>query len=207
MGRARVTGKFSGLELSDDAHWLFFAATTSSDAWRLFKFDLAARQLVQLTDGPWDDFDPCVLPSGRIVFTSTRRGGIGRCGLTPQSLAYTLHSMEADGSDIVPLSFHEGNEWQPSVNHQGKIVYTRWDYVDRHWGTAHHFWECFPDGRDPRTYHGNYPLPRSAMPAGAARAIRAAAAGQRPLPPPRRRNVDSRRPRLAEVHGDGGRTP
>ena len=52
------------------------------------------------------------------------------------------------------------------MNHQGKIVYTRWDYVDRHWGTAHHFWECFPDGRDPRTYHGNYPLPRSAMPAG-----------------------------------------
>ncbi|MCD6392723.1 MAG: hypothetical protein J7M40_04365, partial [Planctomycetes bacterium] len=32
--------------------------------------------------------------------------------------------------------------------------------------TAHHFWECWPDGRDPRNLHGNYPRPWSAMPAG-----------------------------------------
>jgi hypothetical protein len=159
-----LTGKFSGLELSYDAQHLLFAATTETEIWRIFRFDLATRQLTQLTNGPYDDFDPCLLPSGRIVFTSTRRLGVGRCILTPQSLTYTLHSMEPDGSDIVPLSFHETNEWQPSVNGEGKLVYTRWDYVDRHWGTAHHYWECYPDGRDPRSYHGNYPLPWSAMP-------------------------------------------
>jgi hypothetical protein len=161
-----LTGKFSGLELSSDGTELFFAATTSNEVWHVFKFHLETKQLLQLTDGPEDDFDPCPLPSGRIVFTSTRRGGIGRCVLTPQSLTYTLHSMEPDGSDIICLSFHETNEWAPSVGHDGKLVYTRWDYVDRHWGTAHHFWQCLPDGRDPRNYHGNYPLPWSAMPAG-----------------------------------------
>jgi len=31
---------------------------------------------------------------------------------------------------------------------------------------AHHYWESFPAGRDPRNYHGNYPLPLSAMPKG-----------------------------------------
>jgi hypothetical protein len=158
-----LKGKFSGLELDYDARRILFAATTDVELWRIFAFDLAARRLVQLTDGPFDDFDPCALPSGRIAFTSTRRGGVGRCVLTPQSLTYTLYSMEPDGTDIVPLSFHETNEWQPSVNHEGKLVYTRWDYVDRHWGTAHHFWECYPDGRDPRSFHGNYPLPWSAM--------------------------------------------
>jgi hypothetical protein len=161
-----LTGKFSGLELSWDGTELLFASTTTNEVWHIFKFNLATKQLTQLTDGPDDDFDPCFLPSGRIVFTSTRRGGIGRCVLTPQSLTYTLHSMEPDGSDIICLSFHETNEWAPSVSHDGKIVYTRWDYVDRHWGTAHHFWECLPDGRDPRNYHGNYPLPWSAMPTG-----------------------------------------
>lgn len=166
QGRELV-GKFSGLELSYDARQLLFAATTDTDIWRLFAFDLATRRLVQLTDGPSDDFDPCLLPSGRIVFTSTRRCGVGRCVLTPQSLTYTLYSMEPDGSDIIPLSYHETNEWQPSVSHDGKLVYTRWDYVDRHWGTAHHFWECYPDGRDPRNRHGNYPLPHSAMTDGA----------------------------------------
>ncbi|MCY2988464.1 MAG: hypothetical protein NTY19_11445 [Planctomycetota bacterium] len=165
QGRELV-GKFSGLELSFDGTELLFAATTNADVWHIFRFHLATKRLVQLTDGPDDDFDPCLLPSGRIVFTSTRRGGIGRCVLTPQSLTYTLHSMESDGSDLICLSFHETNEWAPSVNDDGKIVYTRWDYVDRHWGTAHHYWECLPDGRDPRSYHGNYPWPWSAMPAG-----------------------------------------
>jgi len=142
---------------------LLFAATTNAEVWHVFRFNLATKELVQLTDGPDDDFDPHQLPSGRIVFTSTRRGGVGRCVITPQSLTYTLHSMQPDGSDIICLSFHETNEWAPTVSHSGKIAYTRWDYVDRHWGTAHHFWECFPDGRDPRSYHGNYPLPWSAM--------------------------------------------
>ena len=159
-----LTGLFSGLELSYDATQLLLAATTDAAVWHVFRLNLATGRLEQLTDGPHDDFDPHELPSGRIVFTSTRRGGVGRCVLVPQALTYTLHSMEPDGSDIVCLSFHETNEWQPTISHAGKIVYTRWDYVDRHWGSAHHFWQCFPDGRDPRNYHGNYPLPWSAMP-------------------------------------------
>ena len=161
-----LTGYFSGLELSFDGKNLLFAATTDTDVWRIFRFDIAKKELVQLTDGPEDDFDPCLLPSGRIVFTSTRRRGIGRCLLTPKSLTYTLHSMEGDGSDIVTLSYHETNEWQPSVNHDGMIVYTRWDYVDRWWASAHHMWLSFPDGRDPRNFHGNYPLPHSAFTEG-----------------------------------------
>jgi hypothetical protein len=161
-----LTGKFSGLELNYNGTELLFAATTNAEVWHVFRFNLVTKKLEQLTDGPDDDFDPHELPSGRIVFTSIRRGGVGRCVITPQSLTYTLHSMEPDGSDIICLSFHETNEWQPTVSHSGKIAYTRWDYVDRHWGTAHHFWECFPDGRDPRNYHGNYPLPWSAMPEG-----------------------------------------
>ncbi|MDP6542409.1 MAG: hypothetical protein QGH60_00375 [Phycisphaerae bacterium] len=161
-----LEGYFSGLELSFDGKQLLFAATTSADVWHVFRFDIAKKQLVQLTDGPYDDFDPCLLPSGRIVFTSTRRRGIGRCLLPSKALTYTLHSMEPDGSDIVTLSYHETNEWQPSVNHDGMLVYTRWDYVDRWWASAHHMWLSFPDGRDPRNFHGNYPLPHSAFTKG-----------------------------------------
>ncbi|MCX6345298.1 MAG: hypothetical protein NT018_09540 [Armatimonadetes bacterium] len=161
-----LVGKFSGLELSYDGKELLFAATTIGEIWHIFRYNLVTKKLTQLTDGPADDFDPCFLPSGRIVFTSTRRSGVGRCVLTPQSLTYTLHSMDADGSSIICLSYHETNEWSPTITHSGKIAYTRWDYVDRHWGTAHHYWECFPDGRDPRNYHGNYPLPWSSMTEG-----------------------------------------
>jgi len=112
--------------------------------------------LTQVTDGPWNDHDPCVLPNGRLAFISERRGGYGRCHGQPFP-TYTLYGMRADGSDIIPLSYHETNEWHPSVTNEGMILYTRWDYVDRDADIAHHPWLCYPDGRDPRSYHGNYP--------------------------------------------------
>jgi hypothetical protein len=62
--------------------------------------------------------------------------------------------MAADGSDITCLSFHETNEWHPSVTHDGRILYTRWDYVDRHGCTAHLPWITTLDGRDSRAVHG-----------------------------------------------------
>jgi hypothetical protein len=44
------------------------------------------------------------------------------------------------------------------------IAYTRWDYVDRDSDVAHHLWLCNPDGRDPRSFHGNYPHQRESRP-------------------------------------------
>lgn len=112
--------------------------------------------LNQLTFGRYNDFDPCFLPSGRIAFISGRIGGNQRCGARMCS-TYTLHGMMGDGSDIIRFSYHDTNEWQPSVDNNGMIVYTRWDYVDRDSDIAHHIWHCYPDGRDPRSYHGNWP--------------------------------------------------
>ena len=72
--------------------------------------------------------------------------------------------MADDGSDIICLSFHETHEWHPSVANDGMLVYTRWDYVDRGTNVAHHIWTCYPDGRDPRAFHGNYPVHRESRP-------------------------------------------
>ncbi|NOX55913.1 MAG: hypothetical protein GXP27_16015, partial [Planctomycetes bacterium] len=130
--------------------------------YHIFKCNVNGDGLVQLTDGPWDEFDPCELPNGRIVFISMRRGGYLRCGR--HCPTYTMFSMEPDGSDIVCLSFHETHEWHPSVTNDGMIVYTRWDYVDRDTNVAHHIWLCYPDGRDPQTFHGNYPTRREDRP-------------------------------------------
>ncbi len=130
----------------------------------VFKTSLDGKGVTQLTDGPWNEFDPCFLPNGRIAFISERRGGYLRCGGNRPNPNYTLHAMMRDGSDIIPLSFHETNEWNPSINHDGMIAYTRWDYVDRDNDTAHHLWLSYPDGRDPRSYHANYPVVRESRP-------------------------------------------
>jgi len=186
-GKKLDTGSFLSLSLSYDASTIFFAYTQCQQAgsdpsakgqhfegftdkrwcpersWHIFKAKSDGSGLEQLTDGAWNEFSPCLLPNGRLVFISERRGGFGRCHPRPVP-TYTLYSMRQDGSDIVPLSYHETNEWHPSVNHDGMIVYTRWDYVDRGDCIAHHPWITFPDGRNPRAIHGNYPANRNARP-------------------------------------------
>lgn len=140
-------------------HYYFRPEST----FHIFKANADGSDLTQLTDGRWDDYDPCFLPNGRIVFISERAGGNERCGVRPLPSA-TLHAMMPDGSDIIQLSWHDTNEWHPSVDAHGMLVYTRWDYVDRDSDVAHHLWLCNPDGRDPRSLHGNYPHLRESRP-------------------------------------------
>ncbi|MBM4050596.1 MAG: hypothetical protein FJ279_36330, partial [Planctomycetes bacterium] len=122
--------------------------------YHVFKVNVDGAKLEQLTDGTWNDFDPCWMPSGRIAFISERRGGYLRCGRVCPT--FTVYDMARDGSDVRCLSYHETNEWHPSVTHDGLLIYTRWDYVDRHSMVAHHPWVMTPDGRDPRAVQGNY---------------------------------------------------
>lgn len=180
-GHSLQGGSFISLELDYDARQLWFAWSeaevpvpptdltprealfTPESTYHVFTAAVDGSGLTQLTDGPYNDFDPCLLPGGRIAFISERRGGYLRCGLRPNP-TFTLHSMRADGSDIICLSHHETHEWHPSVDNSGMIVYSRWDYVDRDSDMAHHLWKTYPDGRDPRTNHGNYPPIREMRP-------------------------------------------
>ena len=134
---------------------------TDKNTWHIFSVNTDGSNLKQLTQGAFNDFDPCFLPNGKIAFISDRRGGFGRCHKTAKGGApwftYTLHRMDADGSRMERLSSHETCEWQPSVMHDGNIVYTRWDYVDRGSSQAHHPWTTTPDGRNALSIHGNYP--------------------------------------------------
>jgi len=171
-GRKLEPGGFLSPDVSFDGKTILFAYTeaehtryewTEKSTFHIFRVNVDGSGLVQLTDGPVNDFDPCWLANGRIVFISERRGGYGRCHPRPVPL-YTLYSMNADGTDIIRLSDHEANEWQPSIDHSGMVLYTRWDYVDRGNIQAHHPWITTPDGHDARAIQGNFGQSRRARP-------------------------------------------
>lgn len=138
----------SHLNHAQDGHW------ERGFCYHLFSVGADGSRLTQLTDGTFNDFQPCFTPNGRLAFISERRGGYLRCGRFCPT--FTLFDLAADGSDIRCLSVHETNEWSPAVTHDGMLLWTRWDYVDRHGCTAHHPWVTTPDGRNPRPVHGNY---------------------------------------------------
>ncbi len=170
QGKSLVGGAFCTPDLSFDGKRIAFAWTNNKQhaknvfgyetCFHLFVVNADGTGLCQLTDGRVNDFDPCWLPNGRLAFISERRGGYIRCFAEHLRVRnFTLFTMKPDGSDIVPASYFETSEWNPSVNHDGQIVYARWDYVDRENCLGGRFWIANPDGTDPRAPHGNYPYP------------------------------------------------
>ncbi|MCH5373554.1 MAG: hypothetical protein JJ992_06225, partial [Planctomycetes bacterium] len=104
-----------------------------------------------------EDWDPCYLPNGQIAFVSTRNQGGVRCHHGGRYCpTYTLYRCNADGSDIVPMVFGEANEWDPSLLHDGRIIWTRWDYINRHDTIYQSLWTIRPDGTGTAHFYGNY---------------------------------------------------
>lgn len=153
-------GSYQQPEVSYDGRRVLFCFCTTDPKrknaryYHLFEMAADGGSLRQLTDGAFDDFSPRYLPDGRIVFVSTRRGGYHRCG-SPGCPVYTLAVCGADGSGVRLLSHHETQEWDPAVLHDGRIIYTRWDYVDRHAVFGEHLWTTRPDGTAPAALYGN----------------------------------------------------
>ena len=164
-------GNFTTLALSYDAKTLYFAfaekaapkpdfyspqpgaASSTSTRWTSTAPTSASSPTGNATTSI-----PVPLPDGGIAFMSTRRGAASSAAHNPWEPipAYTLHRMDADGKNIRTLSFHETNEWHPSVLNDGRIVYIRWDYVDRSAANFHGLWVSNPDGSNPAILFGNY---------------------------------------------------
>jgi len=90
------------------------------------------------------DITPCYLPDGRIVFTSTRPGSLVPCF---NSGVDTLHVMNADGSGVRGLSVNNVTEFDPAVLADGRILYGRWEYVDKTALYMQSLWTMSTDGR------------------------------------------------------------
>jgi hypothetical protein len=174
QGQKLVPGSFRDIELSYDAKTIYFAfgevaggkgnPAPYNDAsldytgyYHVYKADVDGSNLTMLTDNRiFDEHSPCELPDGRIVFLSGARNSGQRCWGNHPANSSNLYSMKSDGSDIICLNYHETNQWEPSVNHDGMLVYTQWDYIDKDAWLSQAFWICNPDGTDPRSPHANY---------------------------------------------------
>lgn len=151
------TGNHQGFPDAADVPAELNYYTSGRACFHIWAVDANGGNLRQLTDGCEDDFNPCPMPDGTVVFMSSRRGGFCRCDNPFEPIpTTTLHMMEPDGSNVRILSYHETNEWHPSLLNDGRIAYCRWDYVDRSAAHFHGIWTCNPDGSNPLALFGNY---------------------------------------------------
>ena len=102
-----------------------------------------------------DDLHPCYLPDGGIVFVTTRcQYGI-LCNAGDIYTTKNLYRMDADGGNMRPLSNSPVSEASPAMMPDGRILYHRWEYVDKAAGNLKCLWAMNPDGTASSEIYGN----------------------------------------------------
>jgi len=93
-----------------------------------------------------DDMHPCYLPDGDIVFISTRcQYGI-LCDAPDDFTTTVLYRMKPDGSSMRKLSNSSVSEASPVILPDGRIMYTRWEYLDKGAVSVKCLWSMRQDG-------------------------------------------------------------
>ena len=137
----------------DGQRVLFSMRRNLADDYHLYEVNSDGSGLKQLTSAPGVfDIDPIYLPDGRIVFTSSREPKYCMCN---RHIMGNLHRMEADGANITQIGKSTLFEGHPTLLPDGRVLYDRWEYVDRNFGSAQGLWTCNPDGTSHAIYWGN----------------------------------------------------
>lgn len=131
---------------------IFSLRKPDSDLYHLYEINLDGSGLRQITEGEFDDYEPCYLPDGGICFVSTRCRCWVNCWMTQVGVLYRC---DADGKNIQRISFNGEHDNTPWVLPDGRILYMRWEYTDRSQVEFHHLWTVNPDGTNPAIFFGN----------------------------------------------------
>jgi len=170
-------GVFGRFDLSFDATKVVFCHAKDGGLFRIYEIDIdpktgrrtgtKLRQLTFSSDREaktieqfggtscgkgYDDIDPIYLPGGNIMFASTRCERSVLC--FPASVT-ALHLMDADGKNIRCISRGQVNEINPCLLDDGRVIYMRWEYVDKGFGNAQSLWLIRPDGSGSDHVHKN----------------------------------------------------
>ena len=112
-------------ETSYDGTRILFSMRRDGEDWfNLYEIGADGTGLVQLTDGPFNDVYGVYLPDGRIVFVSDRSGYLEEYH---EERTETLWAMNGDGTGIEQLTFNPGTVFDPTVLHDGRILFSLWD--------------------------------------------------------------------------------
>ncbi|MBC8328230.1 MAG: hypothetical protein H8E31_05725, partial [Planctomycetes bacterium] len=92
------------------------------------------------------------LRGGGSFFSSPRDYSFGQCN---RHIMANLFRMDADGANIRRIGGNTLFEGHAHVMPDGRLLYDRWEYVDRHFGPSFGLWATNPDGTGHELIYGN----------------------------------------------------
>ena len=167
------SGVVGWFDLSFDAKKIVFDFKQSNDeGYRIYEVNVDGTNLRQLTfpedneaelvkkyrlgyHHGTDDMEPCYLPDGGIAFASTRCQFGVLCDGGDNFTVKNLYRINGDGTGMHPLTYSALSEATPTILSDGRILYHRWEYVDKPAGNAKSLWSMNPDGSGSAEVYGN----------------------------------------------------
>ncbi len=163
-------GFIGKISLSFDAKKVVFGfRETEHSGFRVWEVNVDGSGLRQISHAPadetekanrwrkgWhtDDIHPAYLPDGKIIFSSTRNEHTVLCGGSSALVSPSLYVMDGDGKNVKQISRSLLSEFCPLVLDDGRVMYHRWEYIDKGARVAKTIWSMNPDGSGVQEIYG-----------------------------------------------------
>ena len=132
---------------------IFSMRQDPGDDYHLYEIGADGSGLTQRTGGAGvSDIDPLYLPDESVVFSSTREPKYCMCN---RHIMANLHRLDSETGKIYQIGKSTLFEGHGSLLPDGRVLYYRWEYVDRNFGDAQALWTTHPDGTNHAVYWGN----------------------------------------------------
>jgi hypothetical protein len=119
-----------------DGHRILFSYRKGkSENYLLYCLNADGTGLRQLTTGSFDDIEPCWLPDGGIAFVTTRAKRWVNCWAAQVG---NIWRCDSNGQNLMVLSVNLEQDNTPWVLPDGRLLYMRWEYIDRSQENYHH---------------------------------------------------------------------
>lgn len=160
-----VSASFDGSKLLFALRGPFIEDADEEDqpTWNIWEYDIAADSLrrvivADIVAEEGHDIMPSYLPDNRILFASTRARATrailvdeGKPQFAPlddtlQHETFSLHTMDADGTNIRQITFNSNHDLYPTLLADGRVLFAR--QARSNGRIAMHLYTVRPDGRD-----------------------------------------------------------
>jgi len=151
-------GAFVGdVDLHFDGTKMLFSMPKEGKHWQIFEVGADGKNLRQVTPSDHTDvsnYDPCYLPDGNVMYTSTANmQGVPCIGGGSHVANMALYNPTTKKTRM--LCFEQDHDWCPTLMPNGRVMYLRWEYTD----SPHYFTRVMmsmnPDGTNQVAYYGS----------------------------------------------------
>jgi hypothetical protein len=145
--------------VSFDGKKVAFAWWKNSDGssgFHIYEIDVATKQTRQITKNPLDlkvgDYEPCYMPTGDILFNSSRCYEMVNCAYNGVD---NLFMCNKNGEWLRRIGYDQEGTFSPTMMSDGKVLFGRWEYNDRTRISCGSYMTMNPDGTMQNEYWGN----------------------------------------------------